>query len=1565
MGFGCQPPAARRRTVASSRAVASLRACVAVGVGASLVAAGMPVAPAGAAVVSWTATTVGASWGASSWSVAGGPGTGDTANFTDTGSFTLAGEPTSVLNADRTIAGLIFTNASSKFHTLDLNGKTLTVNGSVNFNTDGSGTTTTTVRNGTLVLAGAFSNLNVGRASAGSSNGSADLSGLTALNANLAEWHVGSSASGATNATLTLSPSNTVTTGKWFVGDSSATSDARATVHLGLANTVNTAEAYVGRDRGNATVDVVGGGVLTLGSAAQRTLLQVGVGNLLNNADYTGRLDLTGGRLNATLASLTVGQKEGGGFGDAVGLLVAGTGGAIDIGASGNTANLFVGRKLTGGNDSGAIGTADFSGAASLTANLDQLAVGTALTGTATGTLRLAVSNAVNANSIVVGSDGGGTNLLALGKTNTVLADSLAIGVNQANGTASIPATGGSSLALGSAARRTSVTISASNALTNSAYAGKLDLSGATFTGFLADLTVGQKDNGGFGSATGTFVAGNAGTVDIGAPGNTANVYVGRKVTGSGDDKAFGSADFSGLASLTANLNALAVGTANTGVASGTLRLAATNTIDAKSILIGSDGGGTNLLNLGRTNAIVADQFTIGQNAASGVATVAAGSGASLTLGTPARRTNLAIATSGVLTDSAYFSRLDLAGGSLGGYLGDLTVGQKSGGGNGTATGTLIGAAGGALDIGATGNTANVYVGRKIAGTDNRDGASGLVDFSGLATVTANVNTISVGAAAAGSATGTLKLAAANTVNANNIVVGSGGGGNNLLALGKTNTVSADQFVIGKDAANATVTVTPGASSSLNLGTPTRRTSLSVSTSGVLTDSAYAGKLDLSGAAFNGYLADLTVGQKEGGGNGTTTGTLIGATGGALDVGATGNTANVYVGRKLAGTDNRDGASGTVDLGGLTSLAANLNTLSVGTAVAGAAQGSVTLPTTVTLNAKDVTVGAGGGSNLNQLCLGRTNTVLADQFTVGKDAAGGSVTIIPGGTLALGSPARRTTLSIATGGANDNNGWIASVDLTGATLTAYLDSVTIGNKSSTVSGKTGTLTISDRPGNFMSANAISLGAGNAGATGTLNFGGGQLFAGTVSKGAATANFNWTGGQLSVGTFGTAAFPFNLNNAGTGTLAPGSLASAVGTTTVYGNYAQASSGTTAIEIAGNAPGTGNDLVAVTGSATLAGTLTVTLLNGFAPSVGQSFVIGTQGSRNGTYAFVAPPTLPANVAFQVDYSSPTQTVLRAVAPVAQTWSANTSGTFATAGNWSTGTTPTTSSDLTIANPTATPEVVTVSASTTVHRVSLQGTNAAVTLNVPQGVQLGVANQVTVGTNAALTGGGQVLGNVVVGGSGSLAPGTAGTADTLKVAGNLTAQPGATVKLDVGGRTPGTQHDLLNIAGVATVGGTLRVDLVGGYVPNWGDAFAVATWAGASGRFAAEQTTAPAGYGFAAGYRSDGLTLTYARLGDANLDGTVGIDDLAALAQNYGQSSRDWVQGDFNYDGVVTIDDLAALAQNYNTSAGAGGGATGAGSAVALAAFAKDYADVFGGEAPAGAVPEPSTARPRRLS
>jgi arabinogalactan endo-1,4-beta-galactosidase len=65
------------------------------------------------------------------------------------------------------------------------------------------------------------------------------------------------------------------------------------------------------------------------------------------------------------------------------------------------------------------------------------------------------------------------------------------------------------------------------------------------------------------------------------------------------------------------------------------------------------------------------------------------------------------------------------------------------------------------------------------------------------------------------------------------------------------------------------------------------------------------------------------------------------------------------------------------------------------------------------------------------------------------------------------------------------------------------------------------------------------------------------------------------------------------------------------------------------------------------------------------------------------------------------------------------------------------------------------------------------------------------------------------------------------------------------------------------------------------------------------------------------SSAIVIGYTFDGDANLDGTVNMQDFNALAGSFGGTSQFWTQGDFNYDGVVNSLDLNVLATFFGQS------------------------------------------------
>jgi len=65
--------------------------------------------------------------------------------------------------------------------------------------------------------------------------------------------------------------------------------------------------------------------------------------------------------------------------------------------------------------------------------------------------------------------------------------------------------------------------------------------------------------------------------------------------------------------------------------------------------------------------------------------------------------------------------------------------------------------------------------------------------------------------------------------------------------------------------------------------------------------------------------------------------------------------------------------------------------------------------------------------------------------------------------------------------------------------------------------------------------------------------------------------------------------------------------------------------------------------------------------------------------------------------------------------------------------------------------------------------------------------------------------------------------------------------------------------------------------------------------------------------------GVATRTVKAGDATLNGTVDVGDLAVLGANYNTSGKNWAKADFTGNGVVDVGDLAVLGANYNQSGG----------------------------------------------
>lgn len=253
------------------------------------------------------------------------------------------------------------------------------------------------------------------------------------------------------------------------------------------------------------------------------------------------------------------------------------------------------------------------------------------------------------------------------------------------------------------------------------------------------------------------------------------------------------------------------------------------------------------------------------------------------------------------------------------------------------------------------------------------------------------------------------------------------------------------------------------------------------------------------------------------------------------------------------------------------------------------------------------------------------NSVITPQFNIIQlNRTGASLAVNTGGSLTMTS-----NLNIG-----QATGITASVTIGGGALTV---GGALGIAAS--AGSTGTLTVNS--GTLAVVGTLT-NASNATGTGTFNLNGGTVTVNAFNSGSGTANFNWAGG-----TFTFASTNRNINNSGTGILAPGGVGT-VGTMTYSTgvnstlSYSQGASAASTFDFASDLSfdkivrtGTGVDTGTL--SLTLAGTVNLNLLGGYTPTVGMTFdimtattitdsgfVLGGNGAGLFTYEIIDGPT-----------------------------------------------------------------------------------------------------------------------------------------------------------------------------------------------------------------------------------------------------------------------------------------------------------------------------------------------------
>jgi fibronectin-binding autotransporter adhesin len=323
---------------------------------------------------------------------------------------------------------------------------------------------------------------------------------------------------------------------------------------------------------------------------------------------------------------------------------------------------------------------------------------------------------------------------------------------------------------------------------------------------------------------------------------------------------------------------------------------------------------------------------------------------------------------------------------------------------------------------------------------------------------------------------------------------------------------------------------------------------------------------------------------------------------------------------------------------------------------------SITGATTVT---NDGTFQANSGSGL------LVGSVTSFTNFSGNTLTGGSYNVY--GTLANPGTLQINPLG-TTGGEIVNNA--ATILLNGPNSNFYDASSLDALSNFSNNTGTGSFTIQagrnfTSPSSFANAGAVNVGAGSTfttGGSGNYN----QSAGSTKVDGALTAgggHVNINGGTL-LGNGGTITGNVSMS----GTLSPGDTPAAAGALSIAGSYAQLAAGIFQLDLGGLTAGSQFDLLNVSGTTNLTGTLDVSLINGFFPAVGNTFTFITSGGLvSGVFSTLNGLNIGGGEMLQVIYNANSVEISTiSLGPLNDFWNGGT-GVWSNGSQWSLGTSP----------------------------------------------------------------------------------------------------------------------------------------------------------------------------------------------------------------------------------------------------------------------------------------------------
>jgi hypothetical protein len=167
-----------------------------------------------------------------------------------------------------------------------------------------------------------------------------------------------------------------------------------------------------------------------------------------------------------------------------------------------------------------------------------------------------------------------------------------------------------------------------------------------------------------------------------------------------------------------------------------------------------------------------------------------------------------------------------------------------------------------------------------------------------------------------------------------------------------------------------------------------------------------------------------------------------------------------------------------------------------------------------------------------------------------------------------------------------------------------------------------------------------------------------------------------------------------------------------------------------------------------------------------------------------------------------------------------------------------------------------------------------------------------------------------------AGTVAPGGADAPGAFSMIGdfNQSTEVTGVLAIELGGLAPIDQHDQLIVDGDVSLGGTLHVTVLPGFVPEGGEQFTIVTATGTiSGTF--DQITGPGQYSTQYLPNSVVLALGVPPVpGDVTNDGVVNVADLVAVISAWGACPPGSCPADLNGDGAVSVADLIIVISNW---------------------------------------------------